>query len=52
MYYIYNSALMCQWKQQMHICYAGSVEQLTGHLVPMPIITISNIPGTLCQCQS
>ena len=35
LFYINIGALMCQRKQQMHRCSAGSFEPLTGNLVPI-----------------
>ena len=42
MFYSYNGALMCQQKQQMHCCTAGSFGPLTRH--PMSIVAISVFP--------
>ena len=40
MFYINIGALMCQRKQQMHRCSAGSFEPLTGHLVPIVAVGV------------
>ena len=40
MFYINLAALMCQRKQRMRRCSAGSFEPLTGHLVPIVAVGV------------
>ena len=40
MFYINIGTLMCQRKQQMNRCSAGSFEQLTGHVVPIAAVSV------------